>query len=79
MMFTALSSKGQVVLPKEVREMLGIRPGTKFRVEVKEGKIIFVPIKVTVGATLWGKYKDFNLLEDLLAEHRSKLSQEEGR
>lgn len=37
-----LSSKGQVVLPKEIRKKLGLRKGDKLRVEIDEGKNIVI-------------------------------------
>ncbi|MHA1232076.1 MAG: AbrB/MazE/SpoVT family DNA-binding domain-containing protein [Candidatus Helarchaeota archaeon] len=39
-----MSSKGQVVIPKEIREILALKPGTKFNVKLDEKKIIFEPI-----------------------------------
>jgi len=40
---TKVSSKGQVVIPKEIRERLGIRPGTILNVKVEGKKIILEP------------------------------------
>ena len=36
-------AKGQVVIPKEIRKALGIKPGTKFHVRV-EGKEVSVRV-----------------------------------
>jgi AbrB family looped-hinge helix DNA binding protein len=33
---TTVSSKGQVVLPKDIREKLGVKEGDKLRIEVDE-------------------------------------------
>ena len=38
-----LSSKGQLVLPKPVRDALGLEPGDELRVEVEDGSIRIVP------------------------------------
>jgi AbrB family looped-hinge helix DNA binding protein len=39
--FTKLSTKGQVVIPQEIRERMHLRPGTPFTVEeVKEGILL---------------------------------------
>jgi antitoxin PrlF len=35
-----VSSKGQVTLPKHVREALGLRPGTELSFEVQPGQVI---------------------------------------
>jgi len=37
---TTISSKGQVVLPAEVRRRLGLLPGTEMSVEVQEDQVI---------------------------------------
>lgn len=42
-MTTTLSSKGQVVLPKDARRRLGLLPGTKFACRVRDGEIVLVP------------------------------------
>ncbi|PZA06035.1 MULTISPECIES: AbrB/MazE/SpoVT family DNA-binding domain-containing protein [unclassified Meiothermus] len=43
MPLTRLSSKGQVVLPKAVREALGLEAGDELRVEVEGDTIRLVP------------------------------------
>ncbi len=40
-----VSSKYQVVIPRAVRESLGIRPGQKFQVLAYANHIEFVPIR----------------------------------
>lgn len=42
---TKLSSKGQVVLPKSVRDAGGWREGTEFIVEAVEGGVVLRPLK----------------------------------
>lgn len=40
-----LSSKGQMVIPKEVRESLGLKPGQRLEMEVlSDGTILIIPI-----------------------------------
>lgn len=41
---TSMSSKGQVVIAKEIREQLGLKPNQKFVEEVKGGKIVLKPL-----------------------------------
>ena len=40
---TKVSSKGQIVIPKEIRERLGIKPGTILNVKVEGSRIILEP------------------------------------
>jgi AbrB family looped-hinge helix DNA binding protein len=40
-----VSPKYQVVIPKEIRELLGIRPGQKIEVIVIGDRIEFVPVR----------------------------------
>ena len=41
---TTLSSKGQVVILKPIRERLGLRPNQKFREYIKNDKIVLEPV-----------------------------------
>lgn len=43
MMTATLSSKGQVVLPKQARMRLRLQPGTKFSCKVEGGSIVLTP------------------------------------
>jgi len=42
---TTVSSKGQVVIPKPVREALGLTPGTVLRVRVEGKRIVLEPVE----------------------------------
>ncbi len=42
---TVISTKGQVVIPKEVREKLGLVPGTVLRVRVDGKRVILEPVE----------------------------------
>jgi AbrB family looped-hinge helix DNA binding protein len=39
-----VSSKYQIVIPKEVRESIPIKPGQKLAVLVKHGRVTLVPV-----------------------------------
>ena len=77
-MLARLSSKGQLVIPKAVREALGIRAGTEFYVELREGKIVLEPITASPVDALYGKYVGAGLLRDLEVEHQQELRREEA-
>ncbi len=71
-----LSSKGQVVLPKEVREALGLGPGTTLRVTVQDRRIILDPLTTPVIDRLYAKFAGEDLLRALEAEHQEELLRE---
>jgi len=39
-MKSSVSSKGQVTIPAEVRDRLGLRPGTSVKFELREGGVL---------------------------------------
>lgn len=41
---TRMSSKGQVVIPEEIREKMGLHPGTQFAVLGARGMVILRPL-----------------------------------
>lgn len=43
---TKLSEKGQVVIPKDFRERMGLKPGNRFLVIAAEGAIILQKMEV---------------------------------
>lgn len=44
---TTLTSKGQITLPKEIREQLGLKAGVRFECFVDgDGQIVLVPLTV---------------------------------
>lgn len=44
---TTLTSKGQITLPKEIREQLGLKAGVRFECFVdRDGQIVLVPLTV---------------------------------
>lgn len=41
--FTRMTSKGQLTIPKDVREQLNLTAGTKFYVTVRNGEVVALP------------------------------------
>jgi AbrB family looped-hinge helix DNA binding protein len=72
-MLVRLSSRGQLVIPKAVRQALGLRAGTQFNVRLSEGIILLEPVTVSPITTLFGKYSDADFLTDMETEHRQEL------
>ncbi|HSA81391.1 MAG TPA: AbrB/MazE/SpoVT family DNA-binding domain-containing protein [Geminicoccaceae bacterium] len=44
---TTLTSKGQITLPKEIRQQLGLKAGVRFECYVdRDGQVVLVPLTV---------------------------------
>ena len=52
-MQTQLSSKGQLVIPKPIREALALAPGTSFAAEVVDGNILLRPCASMRNLSAW--------------------------
>ena len=61
MAVVTVSPKYQVVIPKDAREQLGIRPGQKFEAFAVGNRVKLVPVRPM--RTLRGKYPDLPPLE----------------
>ena len=69
MLSTTLSSKGQVILPSEIRKKINIQKGTKFIIEINNDRIILTPINKGFFKELAGSIsKDGKLLKALTLE-----------
>ena len=44
-MISTVTSKGQVTIPKEIRNFLKIKPSDKVNFEVENGRVILKPVK----------------------------------
>ena len=71
-----LSSKGQLVIPKVIRESLDLQAGTRFQVTVGDGKIVLEPIPESAIDVLYGKYASADLIGELEAEHQQEIRDE---
>lgn len=76
MAVTSLSVKGQVVIPKALREALGLRPGDKLVVSLEGEAIILKPLKGDLADKLYGRYRELDLLSDLEEEHLKEVQRE---
>ena len=76
MLSTKISSKGQVVVPKKVREKLNIQPGTYLHVRIDKESIVFTPVKKRPIDKLYGKFIGESILNDLEREHADEISRD---
>ena len=69
-METIANSKGQIVIPHQVRKQLGIKDGTYFQIAVDTAtrQIILIPITREYIHSLRGKYKGKGLMNALMEE-----------
>ena len=74
-MFTMLSSKGQLVIPKPMRDALGLSSGMRFHVAIEGNKIILSPSPSPIDS-LYGKYSESDFLSELEEEHLSEIKNE---
>jgi AbrB family looped-hinge helix DNA binding protein len=75
-MLLKLSSKGQLVIPKTIRENLRLRYGDQFQVRVVGGRIILEPVLKDAPQRLYGRYAEHNLLKEFEEEHRREIENE---
>ena len=74
-METTVTVKGQVVIPAKIRQHLGIRKGSRFHVEERNGEIILRPLNRDYFKKMSGILKGSELvraLEDSRAEDLKK-------
>lgn len=70
---TTVSTKGQLVIPSEVRAALGITAGTRMRVRQEGSRIILEPVSKKLIAKLRGITKGGqSMTDELLRERRSE-------
>lgn len=68
-METKATSKGQITIPAEIQERLGIKDGTYLHVEVNDAKqIVLTPVTRGFVQSLRGKYKGMGLMKALRKE-----------
>ena len=73
--------KGQVVLPKEIRDELRIMPGDKVTFTLEDGKIVLLPIKTKTASELLGALRSAHPIETVAArkDYQEHLASKYGR
>ncbi len=78
MITTRISSKGQVVIPREVREKLGLKEGEELEVRVLEDNSLVLKRIESGSWRRWrGALKSTDVLRELEREHREEIERDE--
>lgn len=68
-----VGARGQAVIPKQIREQLGIKPHSKLAWRIQNGVIIAVPIPEDPVEASWGMLKGKGYtFEDFMEERRQE-------
>jgi len=78
-METAVTIKGQVVIPAKIRHRLGIKKGSKFHVEERNGEIILRPLNREYFRRMSGILKEGGLVKALGESRKEDLKREEEK
>jgi len=72
-MDVTLAERGQIVIPKEARDALGLKPGSKLQIRVADGRLV-IEKKVALDLSRWvGKAIDDGLTtNEALSELRGR-------
>jgi AbrB family looped-hinge helix DNA binding protein len=65
-----MSSKGQLVIPAELRKKYRLKGGTKIAVGERDGQIVLTPNPYNELLALRGKFAQYPLEKDLMEERR---------
>jgi AbrB family looped-hinge helix DNA binding protein len=76
-METSITIKGQIVIPAEIRQRLGLKKGTKISVEERNGEIILRPMNREYFQRMSGILKGGGLTKALERSRREDLKREE--
>lgn len=76
-----ISTRWQTVVPKQIREELGLGPDWTLSWEVQDGVAVVVPIPPDPVRALYGLYKGrgHSMVEELLEERRRDREREEAK
>ena len=74
-----VTSKGQIVIPKPIRQKYGITPQTVVRWVERDGGIMMVPDVEDPVAAARGMFKRSGLLDRLLEHRRAERAREDGK
>ncbi len=79
MAVVSLSTKGQIVLPREIREALGLREGDKLEIRLDGDRVVLTrlsPIQKQGWQRWRGRLAGTYSLQEHVAEHRDEVTRE---
>jgi len=76
-MIAKVSSKGQVVVPKEIRKQMGIKAGSLFEFKQIDKKRLEITVINDPIKELHGIFKGSGMLKELEKEHREEIERDE--
>jgi len=76
-MIAKVSSKGQVVVPKEIRKQMKIKTGTFFEFKQIDKKRLEITVIHDLIKELEGIYKGSGMLKELEREHKEEIERDE--
>jgi AbrB family looped-hinge helix DNA binding protein len=82
MIKATISSKGQISIPKPIRDRLNLKPGAEVTLEVRGEQVIMKRLgsEFPDWRTMRGMFRGTgNLLDDLAEERASELTREDAR
>jgi len=79
MLKARLSSRGQLALPKEVRDQLDLREGVSLTVRVEGDEVILRKARTGNWREWEGRFKGSDLLGDLARSRRKELKRDRKR
>lgn len=73
-MIARLSTRGRLVIPKQIRNALGLRPGMYLNIHIEGNEIVLEPISGDSSIeALYGHYAGKEFLTTLETEHQEEL------
>jgi AbrB family looped-hinge helix DNA binding protein len=77
---SVLTSKGQIVIPKNIRKKYGIKPGTRILFVEKDGDITIRALTKEYFKSVAGWLKDGgDILDELMKEKKREIEHDEKR
>lgn len=69
-MTSRVGTKGQVVIPKSIRDRTGLKPGVEVEFALRNGEVILAPM--TAGSGLVGRFAGSGMAARLLDDRASE-------